>query len=183
MDQGTDRARAWLTSTNELSRVTAETDLDQYRDFAQWFDRLQDPYRVFFSGQGRSGLVAHMVAMRFMHMGLRAHVVGEATAPSVRDGDTLVLVSGSGATPVSVGYARIAKEQGATVLLVTHQETSELRSIVDASAVIPAASSVQFGGTLFEQSALVLLDSIVLDQMQRRGVPVATMAFNHTNLQ
>ncbi len=50
-----------------------------------------------------------MAAMRFMHMGREAHVVGEATAPSIRAGDGLVIVSGSGETAVSVNFARIAK--------------------------------------------------------------------------
>ncbi len=183
MDQRQDRAGAWLTSTSELARVADELDLAQYDQFARRFDEVAEPRRIFFSGQGRSGLSAQMAAMRFMHMGLRAHVVGEATAPSVRRGDTLVLVSGSGATPVSIGYARIARSEEATVLLVTHQEQSELRALADCAVVLPASRSEQFGGTLFEQAALVLLDSVVLDQMRRRGVPAETMTFNHTNLQ
>ena len=40
--------------------------------------------RWFFSGQGRSGLVAQMAAMRFMHVGRNVHFVGEVTAPSIR---------------------------------------------------------------------------------------------------
>jgi 6-phospho-3-hexuloisomerase len=156
-------------------------DADAYEGFASWFDRVEPQHRLFFAGQGRSGLVVHMVAMRFMHMHLPAHVVGEATAPSVRAGDTLVLVSGSGHTPTSVGMARVAKDVGASVLLVTHQEVSPLRDLADASIVIPVASSVQFGGTLFEESALILLDSIVFDQIQRRGVDHALMFARHTN--
>ena len=49
-----------------------------------------------------------MAAMRFMHLGRDSHVLGEATAPSVRHGDVLVAVSGSGETPVTVAFARIA---------------------------------------------------------------------------
>lgn len=181
MDQGRNRIGAWLTATQELSRVAAALDPPQYTQFAEHFDQLDERHRVFFSGQGRSGLVVQMVAMRFMHMGLRAHVVGEASAPSIGRGDTLVLVSGSGRTPVSINFARVARSVGAGVLLVTHQEHSELKELADATLVLPAASSSQFGGTLFEESALVALDSIVLDQMQRRQVDPATMAHNHTN--
>ncbi len=181
MDQGPDRTDAWLTTTGELVDVFTRVDQRQYREFAGWFDRVDIEHRLFFSGQGRSGLSAQMVAMRFMHMGLPTHVVGEVTAPSIREGDTLVLVSGSGATPVSIGFARVAKREGATVLLVTHQEHSELRSLADASVVIPTAQTRQFGGTLFEESALILLDSIVLDQMRRRPVLAETMAYHHTN--
>ena len=37
-----------------------------------------------------------MVAMRLMHVGFEAHVVGEATTPSIAEGDRLMVFSGSG---------------------------------------------------------------------------------------
>jgi 6-phospho-3-hexuloisomerase len=183
MDQSSDRFGSWLTTTGELSRVFATVDPREYERFSSWFDRIDDAHRVFFSGQGRSGLSAEMVAMRFTHLGLRAHFVSEATAPSVRSGDTFVVVSGSGKTPVSIGFARTAKKEGAAVLLVSHESESELRTIADAAVILPTAGSTQFGGTLFEESALILLDSIVLDQMRRRAIGPGTMMYNHTNLQ
>lgn len=147
-------------------------------------DRLRDPSpRLFFSGQGRSGLVAQMAAMRFMHLGREAHVVGEATAPSVRSGDVLVLVSGSGRTPVAVGFAEIARSEGATVLLVTHQEDSPLRDLAAASLVVSQDGTEQFGGSLFEQAALVLLDAVVMELMTTVPDALEVMAHRHTNLQ
>lgn len=124
-----------------------------------------------------------MAAMRFMHLGMSAHFVGEVTAPSIRSGDTLVLVSGSGRTPVSIGFAQIAKGEGARVLLVTHQESSPLRELADAALVLPAEGTHQFGGTLFEQAAVIALDSIVHGLMRDLADADATMGYNHTNLQ
>jgi len=175
------RADAWLKSQSELSGVGGALNLDRYEEFAARFDLIDHDHVSFFTGQGRSGLAVRMIAMRFMHMGLEAAVVGEATAPSIQAGDTLVVVSGSGKTPVSLNFARVAKDVGATVLAVTHQDSSELRDIADASLVLPVAGTEQFGGTLFEQSALILLDSIVIDQMVRRRVPHEFMARRHTN--
>ncbi|MBK0419053.1 SIS domain-containing protein [Leucobacter sp. CSA1] len=180
MDRGTDRHGAWLTTTGELAEVAERLDADAYEAFASRFDGLSASSRVFFTGQGRSGLAARMVAMRFMHMDLPSSFVGEATAPSIAAGDTLVVISGSGKTPVSVNFAEVARGVGARVLLVTHQQESPLQDLADAAIVIPATSA-QFGGTLFEESALVLLDSIVLDQMNRRGTPHELMAARHTN--
>ena len=37
-----------------------------------------------------------------MHVGFDAHAVGEATAPAVGMGDGLVMISGSGETPVTL---------------------------------------------------------------------------------
>lgn len=181
MDSVQRRRDAWLTTIGEISGLADQLDMAAYAAFAAHFDALDGDSRVFFTGQGRSGLVAHMVAMRFMHMNLPASVVGEATAPAITAGDTLVVVSGSGKTPVSVNFALVAKAMPATVLLVTHQEESPLQTIADASLVLPVGHTTQFGGTLFEESALVVLDSIVLDQMRRREVPHALMSGRHTN--
>jgi 6-phospho-3-hexuloisomerase len=176
------RSPAFQLATDELTTLLSSISSAQFDDFVGGFVDLKRG-RVFFSGQGRSGLSAQMVAMRFMHMGFDAHFVGEPTAPSVRAGDTLVIVSGSGKTPVSVGFARIAQGEGARVLLVTHQEESPLRQLADRTLVLPAAASRQFGGTLFEQAALVLLDTVVLELMTDLPEADVVMLYNHTNLQ
>jgi 6-phospho-3-hexuloisomerase len=172
---------AWLTAQKELDRVFDGLDREELVSFAAHLEAAGQ--RIFFTGQGRSGLSAQMAAMRFMHIGKTAHFVGEATAPVIRGGDVLVVVSGRGKTPVSVAFARVAKGEGASVLLVTHESRSPLRDMADRCVTIPVAESVQFGGTLFEQSALVVLDSIVLGMMSAMHDPVALMWRNHTNLQ
>lgn len=172
---------AWLTAQEELARVFGNLDQDELVAFAR---TLADaPGRMFFTGQGRSGLAAQMAAMRFMHMGRVVHFVGEATAPSVVLGDTFVVVSGSGQTPVSVKFAQTAKQEGALVLLVTHQSRSLLSDIADQSITIRTTESVQFGGTLFEQSALILLDSVVAYITSTMADAFALMRYNHANLQ
>lgn len=176
------RYESWKLVGAELQSVFKSLPADDYDTFVRNVT-IVDGGRIFFFGQGRSGLSAQMGAMRFMHLGLRAHVVGEVTAPSVQAGDTLVIVSGSGRTPVSVQFAQIAKSQGSRVVLITHQEHSPLRAIADGSIVLPAAGSKQFGGSLFEQSALILLDSVVLELARNLPDPDATIRRNHTNLQ
>ena len=122
---------------------------------------LQDrSRRLFFSGQGRSGLIAQMAAMRFMHLGYTVHVVGEPSAPAIGAGDRLILVCGSGRTPVSVAFAGIAKAAGAELILVTHKPASELAHMAGLVLTVPMADSVQFGGTVFEHATLVLLDAL-----------------------
>jgi D-arabinose 5-phosphate isomerase GutQ len=48
-----------------------------------------------------------MAATRLRHVGFDAHAVGEATAPSVREGDGFVVISGSGETAVILHLARL----------------------------------------------------------------------------
>ena len=174
-------SRPWLAVGQEITTLLDQIDADQY-------DRLLDfclpgDCRYFFSGQGRSGMVAQMAAMRFMHLGRKAHFVGEPTAPSVRAGDRLLLVSGSGETPVSRSFAAIAQGEGARVALITHKPESSLARMADAVLALPAQGSVQFGGSLFETSALIMLDSVVLDLAARDPDAHAAMWHRHTNLQ
>jgi len=182
MDQGPiAQSGAWLAVGREIAETLGRVDAGAFERFVDVF--RDERRRWFFSGQGRSGLVAEMAAMRFMHMGRAAHFVGEATAPSIRAGDGLCLVSGSGKTPVSVHFARIAKEEGAEIALITREPDSPLAELADWVLHAPVESTRQFGGSLFEQTSLVLLDAIVLELMQAAPDPHKTMLARHTNLQ
>ncbi|HEY3623431.1 MAG TPA: SIS domain-containing protein [Roseiarcus sp.] len=154
------------------------------RGFERFVEVFRDERRRwFFSGQGRSGLVAEMAAMRFMHVGRPAHFVGEATAPSIRAGDGLLLVSGSGNTPVTVHFARIAKDEGAKIALITREPDSALTQLADSVLHAPIETTRQFGGSLFEQTSIILLDAIVLELMEAVPDPHQLMLGRHTNLQ
>ncbi len=141
------------------------------------------PGAITTTGQGRSGLVAAMIAMRLMHLGLRAHVAAEATAPAVTADDLLLVVSGSGTTPVSLGFARIARDVGARVLVVTRVPDSPLAGLADATVRIPGSKpSEQPGGSLFEQSALLALDAVVLELADATPGAAELLRSRHTNL-
>ena len=177
----TARSRPWLAVGQEIAALLARIDVDAFARLVSAFD---DPARRwFFSGQGRSGLAAQMAAMRFMHMGRTVHFVGEVSAPSIREGDALLIVSGSGETPTSVGFARIAKSEGAGVVLLTHKPQSTLAGIADTVLHVPVEKTEQFGGSLFEQSCLILLDGVILSLAAAMPEAHATMLHRHTNLQ
>lgn len=139
--------------------------------------------RMFVTGQGRSGLVAEMAAMRLMHYGFDAHAVGEATAPSIQHGDVLLIVSGSGRTPVSQAFAQIARDQGATIALITKDGASPLADAADLVIVVASNPTAQFAGSLFEQSTLLLLDAAILELTGADAAAYAAMQARHTNLQ
>lgn len=98
-----------------------------------------------------------------MHAGFDAHAVGESTTPSIGYGDGLLAFSSSGETPVTLHLARLAHNFGANILAVTTQAKSRLAALAKYRIVLSTAGTDQFGGTLFEQSALLTLDAIILD--------------------
>ncbi len=173
--------RPWLAVGQEIAGVLDRVDGSA---FARLVATFEDPeQRWFFSGQGRSGLAAQMAAMRFMHLGRNVHFVGEVSAPSIRKGNALLIISGSGETPVSVNFARLAKSEGADVVTLTYKPAGSLAKIADVVMPVSIKSTRQFGGSLFEQACLIILDSVVLALADRLPGAHDTMLFRHTNLQ
>ncbi|GAB3348637.1 MULTISPECIES: 6-phospho-3-hexuloisomerase [Amycolatopsis] len=146
---------------------------------------------VFTIGTGRSGLALQMAAMRFMHLGLPTHVVGEVTAPAIGERDVLVAASGSGSTARVVRAAETARAQGADVIALTTAPGSALAKAATEVLLIPAAdkqdfdgnSSVQYAGSLFEQSVLLITDSLFHALWQTSGTQARELWRLHANLE
>ena len=154
-------------------------------------DLVADAERVFVHGAGRSGLALRMTAMRLMHLGLTVHVVGEATAPAIGEGDVLLAASGSGTTGGIVGAARSAVDAGARVAAVTTDDSSPLAEIATAVLIVPAAdkldrsgsASAQYAGGLFEQVVVLVGDALFHALWQRSGQSADDMWPRHANLE
>jgi 6-phospho-3-hexuloisomerase len=146
-------------------------------------DRILEARRVFLAGAGRSGLAVRALAMRLMHLGLTAHVVGEVTTPAIGAGDLLLVSSRSGETSSLAAVVRLARSHGAEVALVTASPGSSLAAQSDLLLRIPAAESSQPLGTLFEQVSFLLFDALVLWLLERTGADEGRMASRHANLE
>ena len=149
--------------------------------------------KIFVAGAGRSGFAAKSFAMRLMHMGMDAYVVGETVTPNITSEDILIIGSGSGSTESLVVMAKRAKSLGAEVGLVTILENSPIGQIADVIITIPAPTpkteketdnkSIQPMGSLFEQSLLLALDAIILMLMDKSTQDSAAMFTKHANLE
>ncbi|MGQ9630778.1 MAG: 6-phospho-3-hexuloisomerase [bacterium] len=140
--------------------------------------------RIYVAGQGRSGLVSRAFAMRLMHLGLRTYVVGDVTTPAIGPGDLLVACSRSGETASTCHIASSARGAGASVCAITTRESSRLSEIADFTIPIPEPpSSIQPGGTLFEQCLLVFLDGIILLLKGKLGESEEDMLSRHSNME
>ena len=159
-------------------------------EVAAFEDAILHADTVFVTGEGRSGLLAKCFAMRLMHLGLQAHAVGDTVTPHVSPGDLLVAVSGSGETKTTNLLAELAAQQGARVAALSSLRDTALARAADLLIVVPAPSkhtdghgSVQYGGTLFEQSTLVLLDAVALRLQRRLGETAEQMEARHATLE
>ncbi|REI02000.1 6-phospho-3-hexuloisomerase [Staphylococcus felis] len=152
-------------------------------------EQIMDAKAVFVSGKGRSGFVANSFAMRLNQLGQRAYVVGESTTPAIQKGYVFVIISGSGSTTHLKLLAEKAKEVDAKVVLITTKLDSPIGQLADLAIELPAGTkhdakgSQQPLGSLFEQSALIMLDSLVLNMQEALHVDESTMQQNHANLE
>jgi 6-phospho-3-hexuloisomerase len=134
-------------------------------------DAIGRANRVFVLGEGRSGLVMRMLAVRLMHLGTPTFVVGETTTPAIEPGDLLIACSGSGETAVTCLLAEKAAAAGATVAAFTADPGSRLARVGKVVVTVPtqhklgtgSVATAQYGASLFEQCALVLCEAIVLE--------------------
>ena len=142
---------------------------------------------------GRSGFFLRTFIMRLNHLGLTAYYVGEASTPPVEAEDLFLTVSGSGSTATSLGAAQEAQKLGATVIALLGTKDSPLGQLASDSVVLPAPHkrgiandgqhSEQTAGSLFEQAAFILLESMIFHRFTTDGHGIADALERHANLE
>ena len=157
--------------------------------------------KVLVVGAGRSGLVGKAFAMRLMHLGFQVFVLGETINPNVGEGDMVIVISGSGKTTVPLAAAQMAKSLNAKVVAVTSQEESPLAQTSDLVVDIPGREDIAAEdeyhmrqlkgqheslapmGTMFEDTTMIFLDSIIAELMNRLGLSVDSMRLRHATIE
>ncbi len=190
--------RAMDMITNHIKNASRKLDKEEVNNF---IGLLLKSEHIFVMGAGRSGLVARAFAMRLMHLGFDVRVIGETITPALRKGDLLVGVSGSGETSLVVSAARIAKEIGAKIAVVTSYPESTLAKLADHIVTLPGRVEVATTksyidrqiageyesltplGTLFEATALVFLDGVVAGLMNKLGKKEKDLTARHATIE
>ncbi|MCE3203874.1 6-phospho-3-hexuloisomerase [Paenibacillus sonchi] len=174
---------------NELQRSVAQLGAGEAEQMAELLLRSG---RVFVAGAGRSGLMGRAFAMRLMHAGKDAYVVGETVTPGIGPGDVLVLGTGSGETASLLSMAVKARAVGAAVVAVTLSPESSIGQLADHVVKLPGAPKEQADGgritiqpmaSLFEQTLLLFYDAVILRIMEETGQTSTRMFGNHANLE
>jgi 6-phospho-3-hexuloisomerase len=179
----------WLrTDLEELGARVREVRATEAATLGQLARRAE---RVFVVGQGRSGLVMKMFAMRLMHLGLTTFVVGDATTPAIGSKDLLIVGSGSGETEGVLVAARRARETGAQIAALTSRPDSTLGCLADHVLLVPGATPKSNGlqtsklpmATVLEQTLLIVADCVIAWLADQMGQTEETMMPRHANLE
>ncbi|XZF76984.1 6-phospho-3-hexuloisomerase [Bacillus sp. AL-1R] len=175
-----------LTEIQDVLRFVEETTI------AKVGKVLSESGRIFVAGEGRSGLMAKSFAMRLMHLGAEVFVIGETITPAIKKGDTLIVVSGSGTSKSVVWAAEKAKELDCFVIAFTTNLESKLVSFATLPVHIPASTkyrregemeSIQPLGSLFDQCAHIIFDSVCLCYGKQKDIEHSTAFQLHSNLE
>ncbi|RHW52163.1 6-phospho-3-hexuloisomerase [Bombilactobacillus bombi] len=175
--------------TNILNELDSMTDPLINNDIDKLIDSIISAKRIYLSGVGRSGLMIKAFANRLMQLGFTISVVGEISGPHTHHGDLIIFNSASGSSSNLISQAKIARDNKVKVAVITTNETSELAQQADLIIEIKAQSkfsqstSIQPMGSLFEQSTLLLFDSLSLKLMKIMGINEQDMLKNHANLE
>lgn len=173
------------TVLKEINEVCSNIDDKEYNHLVKTF---QSNCRFFFSGEGRSGLIAKAIAMRLMHSGKTVFVIGETITPAIEETDVLIVLSASGKTPNTLTILDIASKIGAEIFLVTTNR--DVRDIYSGLLIHAATKyrvptepdTIQPLGNQFDQAAHLALDAAIIDSLNSEQSNV-TMKSKHSNLE
>lgn len=187
---------AILDTIKNAEEFLDEETIDKFEDI------IIESKNIFVTGAGRSGLAAKAFAMRLMHLGLSAYVVGETISPAIYEDDCIIAISGSGETNTIVSAAKIAKNRGSKVLAVTSYPESTLGKLSDAYVFVKGRTKKEVDdenymkrqihgnytsltplGTAFELTTLVFLDAIVSELMEKMQQTESDLKARHTVLE
>jgi len=195
-------AQAYEELIKSISAALRGLDIEEVKTL---LDSLMDTRtrgnKVLVVGAGRSGLVGKAFAMRLMHLGFPVYVLGETINPNVGEGDMVIVISGSGKTTVPLAAAQMAKSLNAKVVAITSQEESPLAQTADLVVDIPGREDIALEdeyhirqlkgqheslapmGTMFEDTTMIFLDSIIAELMNRLGLSVDSMRLRHATIE
>jgi 6-phospho-3-hexuloisomerase len=179
--------------TQEIVKELQET-LGKVKDdeVKELLEQIQKAEKVFFVGVGRVLLSLQAIAKRLAHLGVNTIVVGQITEPAITEKDLLIVGSGSGQTVFPLAIAKKAKQYNATVIHIGANPNSAMKEFADLFVRIPVSTklnlpnevpSIQPMTSLFEQSLLLLGDTIALMMIKEGNIDMQSLWQYHANLE
>jgi len=171
-----------------LGKISSTLSATEYDYDSQLLGLINKANGIFLAGAGRSALVCKNFAMRLMHSGYVVNVVGETVTPSIRDGDLLIVISGSGETQQLAAFTQKAKDVGAKSILISSRVESTIGDMVDMVFNIgrPNMYEKVHGmpmGSIFELSTLIFLESVISYIIHEQKLTEEDMRALHANME
>jgi len=180
----------FATALQELGAVLARVDESRIDAACAM---LAGARQIVTYGCGREALQVKGFAMRLYHLGLPVSVVGDMNTPPLGSGDVFLVSSGPGETTTVLTLMQVARDAGATVLLLTAEAGGSATALADFTLLIPAQTmardqgpqktSVLPMGSVFEGALFLLFEVMVLKLKGLTGQSSEGMRARHTNME
>jgi DNA-binding MurR/RpiR family transcriptional regulator len=141
-----------------------------YFDIQQAVSLLTDAKKVHVYGIGNSGIAAQEFKWKFFRIGIQVESITDphqaVMDAALSTGSSLVIgISVSGKTKEVIDAIKIAKRQGASVLAITSDKTSELSQLADLSLLVMSKSSMHMGQNISPTLPLFLLFDLLYTEL------------------
>lgn len=176
-----------------LQEITHALEEVPEADVVLLTDVLCNAERIFAVGVGRVLLMLQAFVKRLNHLGLRATYVGAIDEPAITEHDVLLVGSSSGESVFPLSIVRLAKKYGAKIVHIGANPTSSMAEYEDVFIRLRCRTkfylpdeivSKQPMSSLFEQSLLLLLDSVAMNIIERQEITdLHTLWKYHANLE
>ena len=174
---------------NECEMALNSIDENSTKEFIR---ALNEAEEIFFVGVGRVLLSLQAFAKRLAHLGYKTHIVGEITEPAIREGDLLIVGSGSGESLFPKLIAEKAKSYGVKVAFIGSNKESSIAKLSDLMVRVPTNTklqlddeikSLQIMTSLFEQFLLLYGDIIAKIIVEEKKINIGDLWQYHANLE
>ncbi len=138
---------------------------------------IRSKNRIFILASGRSAMVGQMFQTRLEHFGVECRfLTNSRSVPKVREGETILVVSGSGTTPIVKAMLESYLTVNPHVIVITSYPLSVIGRLGDTTVKLVGRtkedlvrrdqgldSTLAPEGTMFEAAALTFLDGIIAE--------------------
>ena len=174
----------------EIEKVLSQSDYTELEDFVQTIFKSKV---IVCYGAGRVGLMMKSFTKRLSHLGMEAYFLEDSSVPRLSSQDLLIIGSSSGSTRSVVVIAEIAHSLAVPIIAIGANHNSPISRMAQKRIVLgclikkdlqtEGVNSVQPMTSLFEQSLLILLDSVILLMMNLLGENAQNMRLRHNVLE
>ncbi|MHA1791376.1 MAG: SIS domain-containing protein [Promethearchaeota archaeon] len=155
---------------------------------------IKERKNIFLLASGRSAFILQCFATRLVHLGANVYIVTNlASIPRIRDGDYLIVLSGSGTTPLVEKILRtyVGDCVPASIIVITSYPKSVIGRLGDLTIKLLGRTKKDTGhamddtakltpeGTAFEQIAFTYLDAVIAELAVRMHIDNKKMSDAH----
>jgi len=169
--------------------------VDQVHKFVEAIDKAaKKGHGIFIVASGRSAMVGQMFQTRLEHLEIPVFfVTNSRSVPYLQKGDLILVISGSGRTPIVKAILESYLDQNPKIISITSYPESWLGRISDLVVQLIGRTKIDIArrekgeeasltpeGTQFEIAAAIFLDGVIAELVMRFKKSNADLAARHS---